>query len=607
MSASSQSMRLLLAVALAGHVSCLTAGHGGKSSAMRLGGARLSMGAGGDSLVARASPVVSKKAAKGGKATTSGGIADKMGEATAAVVEDISAAASKAAAVAQSFAGEVEGTIKEYPAQSSALAVAMLVLTLILKGGSAEEASVADDGLLSSAFARCVAAAASAGDRAGKGIDSLSETIWNSYQSCTSFAEPLVAQAQDSVLDASKKLAAATAETAGRFCNWLPNIASVVPLKYTLKSGSIKGGSFTIDLGASKIVGALVVTNKRCKVGRNAIVNGGTKDFEVYVSHDGKVWDLAHKGWLLAGAPKCKSQYVTFTGKWGRYVKFVSKSSYKAGSGLQDLAVHPPTGLNSLLWATSPSHVLHSCFDAHMPDAWSQVTVPDAVDVTSTILRAPVAITRMLGLDTPDDLGLLTIKSAALNATGAARVAGVKAGERIKSATCKAADGCKRLGKGFAEKAGPIAGNVTASVSVAARAASKAAKAAGKAVGNKAEEAFSKASKAGAEAAQTVKDVTSRLARGEGTEVVEEHGSSFVLNAAILVAAALGVWFRDPIGEAVGPAASNVASGISKTLESAIDDVKKAKMQASTSKAPAKKSGKKSKADSSGERRFGKR
>ena len=47
------------------------------------------------------------------------------------------------------------------------------------------------------------------------------------------------------------------------------------------------------------------------------------------------------------------------------------------------------------------------------------------------------------------------------------------------------------------------------------------------------------------------------------------------------------------IGEAVGPAASNVASGISKTLESAIDDVKKAKMQASTSKAPAKKSGKK--------------
>jgi hypothetical protein len=607
MSASSQSLCLLLAVALAGHVSCLNAGHSGKSSsAMRLGGARLNMGAGGDSLVARASPKGSKKATKGGKATTAGGIADKMGEATAAVAQDISAAASKAAAVAQSFAGEVEGAVKEYPAQSSALAVAMLVLTLILKGGSAEEAPAADDGLLSSALARCMAAAASASDCAGKGIDSLSEAIWNSYQSCTSFAQPLVEKTQDSVVDASKRLAAATAESAGRFCNWLPNIASVVPLKYTLKSGSIKGGSFTIDLGASKIVGALVVTNKRCKVGGKETVNGGTRDFEVYVSQDGKVWDLAHKGWLLAGAPKCKSQYVTFTGKWGRYVKFVSKSSYKAGSGLDDLAVHPPTGLNSLLWATSPSHVLHSCFDSHMPDAWSQITVPDAIDVTSTILRAPVAITRMLGLDTPDDLGLLTVKSAALNATEAAKVAGGKAGERIKSATCKAANGLKRLGKGIAEKAGPIVGNVTSSVSSAASAASKAAKAAGKAAGKTAEEAFSKASKAGAEAAQTVNDVTSRLAKGKGKEVVEEHGSSLVLNAAILVAAALGVWFRDPIGESVGPAASNVASGISKTLESAIDNVNQAK-KVSTGKSPAKQSSKKSKTDPSGERRFGKR
>jgi hypothetical protein len=52
-------------------------------------------------------------------------------------------------------------------------------------------------------------------------------------------------------------------ETASRFSNWLPNIASVTPLKYTLKSGTIKGGSFTVDLGTLRLVGALVVTNKR--------------------------------------------------------------------------------------------------------------------------------------------------------------------------------------------------------------------------------------------------------------------------------------------------------------------------------------------------------
>lgn len=42
-------------------------------------------------------------------------------------------------------------------------------------------------------------------------------------------------------------------------------------------------------------------TAPRCMVGPISCVNGGTRDFEVYVSQDGKVWDLAHKGWLLAG------------------------------------------------------------------------------------------------------------------------------------------------------------------------------------------------------------------------------------------------------------------------------------------------------------------
>lgn len=128
MSASSQSLCLLLAVALAGHVSCLTAGHSGKSSAMRMSGA-INKGAGDTSLVARASPKGSKTAAKGGKMTSVGSVADKMGEAAAVVVEDISAAAAKAAAVAQSLAGGVEGTVKEYPAETSALAVAMILLT----------------------------------------------------------------------------------------------------------------------------------------------------------------------------------------------------------------------------------------------------------------------------------------------------------------------------------------------------------------------------------------------------------------------------------------------------------------------------------------------
>lgn len=113
------------------------------------------------------------------------------------------------------------------------------------------------------AASRTSSAAVNLCESAGKRLDLLSASIWNVYKNFTNFAKPLAEEAGDSMVKGTLAAAAKTAETAGRFANWLPNVASPAALKYTVKSGSMKGGSFTIDLGRNTIVGAFVATNKR--------------------------------------------------------------------------------------------------------------------------------------------------------------------------------------------------------------------------------------------------------------------------------------------------------------------------------------------------------
>ncbi|KAJ1491792.1 hypothetical protein T484DRAFT_1773535, partial [Baffinella frigidus] len=97
---------------------------------------------------------------------------------------------------------------------------------------------------------------------------------------------------------------------------------NVCPVTGKVVSGSLATGFVTLELKKRTRVGGVLIGNRANpdKKSKEPAFTG-TKDLEVQVSEDGKVWSTVYKGFLFPGAPFKGSQYLTFAGKWANFVR----------------------------------------------------------------------------------------------------------------------------------------------------------------------------------------------------------------------------------------------------------------------------------------------
>jgi hypothetical protein len=113
-------------------------------------------------------------------------------------------------------------------------------------------------------------------------------------------------------------------------------------------------------------------------------MQGGTKDFEVLVSQDGKEWERAHSGWLRPGAPKTSTQYMTFTGKWARYVRCVRLWGHAVPSVSH--VCHYVTCAHTRVVLNCLNNLLAvSCILAAMPRPLNQSREPSHIDTARNL------------------------------------------------------------------------------------------------------------------------------------------------------------------------------------------------------------------------------
>jgi len=216
-----------------------------------------------------------------------------------------------------------------------------------------------------------------------------------------------IAPATDAVGSKASEALSLLAGAASGTLNAITATINVCPVTGKVVSGSLATGFVTLELKKRTRVGGVLIGNRANpdKKSKEPAFTG-TKDLEVQVSEDGKVWSTVYKGFLFPGAPFKGSQYLTFAGKWANFVRVRTLSGYQGGAGLDSLRVFSPIGAAGAMWLWNGADVIHSYFDLHWPEMWGSIEVPEAETFTELAMRVPLAISRFLGFHTPDDLGL---------------------------------------------------------------------------------------------------------------------------------------------------------------------------------------------------------